>query len=256
MNFLIGYDTDIGLRKSGNQDALVIKTARSPYGRIGLFAVCDGMGGLADGHLASASVVSGLKAWFDKEVRYINFNNLSDSDILFLVNKKIEEINLRVKDYGENKGVSLGTTLTMIFSINDRGFIFQSGDSRAYKIKNGVEQITRDQSYIQREIERGNLTVEESRNHPKKNILLGCIGVKEDIDIDMKSLKVNEGEVYLICSDGLYRKLYDDEICECFTLNNYATLEEINARIKGAINMVKSRKERDNITAIVFKVVK
>ena len=255
MKFLVGYNTDNGIRKKENQDSLVIKTASSPYGRIGLFAVCDGMGGLSSGELASSTVVKGFSKWFDNEISNINFNNIDDLEIFNIIEDKVRELNNKILQYGESKDERLGTTLTLMLTVDRKAYIFQVGDSRVYKIYEKLEQITVDQSFVQREIERGNLTKEEAVNHPKKNVLLQCVGAKKKVVLKMDVLDIKEGQVYLICSDGFYRKLSNKEILEKLKCNNFTSNNQISEKVIELTEMVKSRKELDNITAIVIKLI-
>ena len=94
MNFIVGYHTDVGIRKNVNQDAILIKTAKSPYGRIGLFVICDGMGGLALGEVASSTAVRDISIWFDEklpdslqdqtgEIEIVCFNSSKKHNIVF-----------------------------------------------------------------------------------------------------------------------------------------------------------------------------
>lgn len=254
MKFLVGYHTDNGIKKKENQDALLIKTASSPYGRIGLFAVCDGMGGLSNGELASATVIRGFKEWFDLELPSIKFNEATDDEIFEIIDEKLRELNNKILQYGTSRDERLGTTLTMMLTIDTKAYIFQVGDSRVYKIANGLEQITVDQSFVQREIERGNLTKEEALTHPKKNVLLQCIGAKKRVQVKMDVISIEEGQVYLLCSDGFYRRLREEEILVNLNYNNFDSFNEISNKAKELTELVKSRKEQDNITAIIVKV--
>lgn len=254
MKFLVGYHTDNGIRKKENQDSLLIKTARSPYGRIGLFAVCDGMGGLSAGELASSTVIRGFGEWFDLDLTSINFNEIDDVEIFNIIDDKVRELNNRILQYGESKEERLGTTLTMMLIVDNKGYIFQVGDSRVYRIGKTLEQLTVDQSFVQREIERGNLTKEEALTHPKKNVLLQCVGAKKRVDVKMDVIEIEDEQVYLICSDGFYRRLKEDEIVKSLNYDKFNSSNEISSMAKELTELVKSRKEQDNITAIVVKV--
>lgn len=255
MNFIVGYHTDVGIRKNVNQDAILIKTAKSPYGRIGLFVICDGMGGLSLGEEASSKTIMDIKKWFDEKLPQINLDKVDDEDIYNEIYNLVSCINKEILDFGKIQGKTLGTTLTFFLVVNDKYYIIQVGDSRAYKINNKSIQLTKDQTFVQREVDRGNLTKEEAENHPRRNVLLQCIGARDQVEPVMVTGNVQNEEVYLICSDGFYKKLKEDEIREAFNPLKLNSKEEITNKAKEIIERVKGRNEKDNISAIIFKVI-
>lgn len=252
MNFIIGYHTDVGTRKNINQDSLLIKTAKSPYGRIGMFVICDGMGGLSLGEVASSTAINDISKWFDESLSKINFDVVDSEHIYKEICNLVSYINKKILNFGRVENKTLGTTLTLCLVVNDKYYIAQVGDSRAYKINSEVYQLTKDQTYVQREVDRGNLTKEEAENHPKRNVLLQCIGAREEVEPVLVTGNLEKDEIYLICSDGFYKKLRKDEIKK--ELNNLNSKEKITNKIKEIIESVKERNEKDNISAIIFKV--
>lgn len=253
MNFVVGYHTDVGIRKNVNQDAILIKTAKSPYGRIGLFVICDGMGGLALGEVASSTAVRDISRWFDEKLPNIDFD-IADSEYIYNeLLDLVSSINKKILSFGKKENKNLGTTLTLFLSVNDRYYIMQVGDSRAYRISNEVEQLTKDQTYVQREVDRGNLTKDEAENHPRRNVLLQCIGAREEVEPVMSTGVIGEGEVYIVCSDGFYKKLKEKEILIDFNSLSLDSEKDITSKIEEVIEKVKNRNERDNISAIAFK---
>lgn len=255
MNFIVGYHTDVGIRKSVNQDAMLIKIAKSPYGRIGLFVVCDGMGGLSSGEVASSTAVKDINSWFDEQLPKIDFD-LADSEYIYNeLSCLIFSINKKILSFGRRENKILGTTLTLLLSIDERYYIMQVGDSRIYKVRNIVEQLTKDQTYVQREVDRGNLTKEEAEKHPRRNVLLQCIGAREELEPVMSTGNFEDGEVYVICSDGFYKKLRKEELLNDFNALKINSEEQITSKAKEIIERVKERSEKDNISAIIFKVI-
>lgn len=254
MNFIVGYDTDIGIRKNVNQDAILIKSAKSPYGRIGLFVICDGMGGLSLGEVASSTAVRYISKWFDEEVPNIDFDVVDSEYIYNEISNLISCINKKILSFGESENKTLGTTLTLYLLVNNKYYIMQVGDSRAYKIDSHTYQLTKDQTYVQREVDRGNLTKEEAENHPKRNVLLQCIGAREEVEPVMNTGEIEDNEVYLICSDGFYKRLDEDEISDDLNPSKLNSEDDITVKVKEIVKRVKSRNERDNISAIVVKV--
>jgi serine/threonine protein phosphatase PrpC len=254
MKFTVGYHTDAGLRKKINQDSLLIKTAKSPYGRLGLFIVCDGMGGLSSGELASGTVINGMSKWFDEILSHINFNTVDKDDLYKFICGQVMDLNNKIFEYGIMQNQKLGTTLTLCLFVHNKYYIIQVGDSRAYKIVNNVEQLTKDQTFVQREVDRGNITMEEAINHPRKNVLLQCIGARKEVEPVMVTGELKGNEVFLICSDGFYRKLSNNEILNELRWSNLNNSEQIKSKTKNFIDLVKNREERDNITGLIVKV--
>ncbi|VYT86296.1 serine/threonine-protein phosphatase [Clostridium tertium] len=251
MRVKIDYYTDKGLVKDNNQDALIIKIAKSKYGRIGMFGVCDGMGGLSSGEIASSTVVRGLSIWFDNEFSDIDFLNITDDEIFTLINDQISLINEKIINYGIEKGEQLGTTLSLLIIVSNKYYICQVGDSRIYLIQDNIYQLTKDQTFVQREIDNGNLTKEEGSKHYKRNVLLQCIGVRKDIEPVYSIGEVKEFDKYLLASDGLYKSVDDLEF------KNYIYNKEINESnsiSRDMVNLSMARGERDNITSIIVEV--
>lgn len=256
MDFLTAYHTDKGIRKKINQDGLLINVAKTSKGKVALFAVCDGMGGLQQGELASATVIRGLKNWFDNELKeLINSENINgEGAILLNLEEYIKELNEKILKYGEENNVKLGTTVTALLTVYDNYYIFHIGDSRAYKVENGLIQLTNDHTLVSREVSRGNLTAEEAKIHPRKNVLLQCIGATRVIDPQIVSGKLKINTFYILCSDGFYHKISDLEVLNKLNKNINTEKEMKNIAIE-LVELVKSRKELDNITAMIIKAI-
>lgn len=251
MKFKVDYYTDKGLIKDNNQDALIIKTAKSKYGRIGMFGVCDGMGGLSSGEIASSTVVRGLSIWVDKEFSNIDFLTITNEEIFTLINEQVSLLNEKIINYGIEKGKQLGTTLSLLIIVRDKYYICQVGDSRIYLIRNNISQLTKDQTFVQREIDNGNLTKEEGRKHNKRNVLLQCIGVRKDMAPVYTTGEVQELDKYLLASDGLYKSVDDLEFNKYISNNEISGSNNISRDI---VNLSMARGERDNITSIIVEV--
>ena len=162
MKILSAYYSDIGISKKVNQDSLLIKEADTPLGKV-LFAVlCDGMGGLKKGEVASASAIEGCARWFCDTFPHL-LNHFSVQSTVVSMKELFEVINERIHHYGSQNDIELGTTLTAFLLVGTEDFIIgHIGDSRVYRIKHRVSQLTEDHTFVEREVKNGRLTRQEA----------------------------------------------------------------------------------------------
>lgn len=255
MEFLTAYHTDIGIRKKTNQDALLIKTAQTSKGKAGLFVICDGMGGLSQGELASSTVIRGLSQWFEKELPKIILSSNFKNSIKARLDEHIRLLNNKIVSYGEGANLRLGTTLTALLVVADKYYIFHVGDSRAYKIDNKLVKITDDHSLVAREVSLGHITEEEARVHPRRNVLLQCVGATRAISTSFYTGEIQQNSVFMLCCDGFYHELSNEELYKYLHPSNFKNEEEMRVRGKELVELVKHRKETDNITVLLVKIV-
>lgn len=256
MKYLVSYNTSVGIKKNVNQDALCIKRAKSDEKEYLLAVICDGMGGLSSGELASATVIRYFASWFEKDFPYM-ISGLSAEQVKKVWRDSIHTLNQKLWNYGKENYKQLGTTLTAVLFLPDGRFITgHVGDTRQYCINaNGVRQITEDQTFIAREIKRGNMTPEQAMNDPRRNVLLQCIGASGDVAPEFYEGMVTEGDYYLLCSDGFRHVLKEEEIHNAIMNGKLDTEDKISECIGKLIQMNESRGENDNITAVLVKVL-
>ena len=233
----------------------MIIEARSDFGDILLTVVCDGMGGLAKGEVASSTVIKAFAKWFEEDLKAILTMGGNMEDRIFGEwNDIIVKCNHRIASYSKTIGAGMGTTLNAILFLQGRYYIVNVGDTRAYRITDNLYQLTKDQTYVQREIEMGRMTVEEAKVSPRRNVLLQCVGASEFIAPEFSSGGLIPGEVYMQCSDGFRHLITPDEIYQY--LNPQALVNE-QAMIENATYLTelnKYRLENDNITVLMVKV--
>ncbi|WP_117168167.1 PP2C family protein-serine/threonine phosphatase [Paraliobacillus sediminis] len=254
MDFITGYYSSIGQNKQANQDALLIKTADTSKGKVGIFIVCDGMGGLTQGELASATVVRGMSDWFSLTLPVLLQSDDYSSSIQQSLDARINLLNEKIIAYGQDNQVQLGTTITAFLVIDTHYYIVQIGDSRAYVITDSPQQLTEDQSLVAREVARGNIPKEEAQNHPKRHVLLQCIGVNNTIDVVISTGTLTQGMSFLLCTDGFYHKLKEEEFVAKLSDPTIQTKETGEAILKSLVDLVKQRGEVDDISALYIKV--
>jgi protein phosphatase len=214
----------------------------------GVFIVADGMGGHAAGEVASEMAVQIIARGLD------GILGKTDTDAAQIMSNAIiqsnAEIYQRTMDEPEKRG--MGTTATAMVINGNRFILGQVGDSRAYVYRETqLAQVTKDHSYVQEQVDAGNLTPEQARTHPYSNVITRCVGANADVIPDIYLGTVETEDVILLASDGLTGMLEDQELL--------AILEEAEAPAKTVDNLVSEANRRgglDNITVIVVRIDK
>lgn len=253
MNFLISADTDIGTTKSTNQDSLSVKVIQTPQGRMAFGILCDGMGGLEKGEVASASVIRAFDMWVRECLPSLSDLPFEDSVIQLEWERIIREQNELLHSYGARSNVSLGTTAVILLVTERKYYVMNVGDSRAYLIGNSLTQLTKDQTFIMREMELGNMTPEQAAQDPRRNILLQCIGASDNVYPDMLVGEVCPGMSYLLCSDGFRHEITPEEMFRELSAAKMTDEQAIRQRLRNLIDLNKERQERDNISALLIR---
>lgn len=254
MHYLAAAETDIGIKKQTNQDSILIKHGESERGEVLLAVICDGMGGLEKGELASATVIRAFADWFDEDLPY-ELRNPNPQVIGGKCSLLLKDLNLKISEYGKSQGVRMGTTFTGILLIEDMYIVLHIGDTRLYHIDTSIEQLTTDQTFVEREINRGTLSIEQARTDKRRNMLLQCIGASEKIEPEQLTGKVVPG-TYMLCSDGFRHKISSDEIYEKFKPSAVVNKEMMHKNARFLIDTAKSRQEKDNISVILIRADK
>ena len=253
MEFLTCAVSDIGAVRKNNEDSLALFTADTPIGAVVFAAVCDGMGGLQKGELASAAVVRDYASWFENEFPALSRRGFADRDIRRDWTAIAIAAGRRISDHAAEIGAPIGTTATVMLLTQERYYIMNIGDSRAYEICSGARAMTEDQSFVAREVRCGRMTPEQALTDPRRNMLLQCIGASEEPEPDMYFGTPKYDAVYMLCSDGMCHEITGEEmdaflgahvsVSEAAMEKNLCALRELN----------KSRGERDNMTAVLVR---
>lgn len=252
MDYIAAADTDIGITKQVNQDSVCVKTARCPQGKAALIMVCDGMGGLSKGELASAAVIRSFSDWFEYDLPY-ELENWSWKKAGKDVENRLRRLNDKIVGHGQKHGIQLGTTCTGILAFNSGMMTFHVGDSRIYKLSGSLDILTEDHTFVNREVKRGNMTPEEALKDPRRNALTQCVGVTGSVTPDISFGSIDFGANYMICSDGFRHVITEEEIYKNLSPNRVTTKSAMQAKLRGLIDTVKKREERDNISAVMFR---
>ena len=229
--------TDVGLHREHNEDAFVWRPDA------GVFAVADGMGGHAAGEVASRIAASVIEAWQPHGNADANARSLSEA-----VTRANREILRHAQNHPECSG--MGTTLTTMYLKDSSAIVAHVGDSRLYRLNGGrLEQITRDHTWVQDQVDRGALSAREARVHPMSSILTRALGTDEAVAVDAFDVPVSPGDKLLLCSDGLNGMIDDAQIAD--VLSTAGSVEDIARQLIAQAN---SFGGRDNITVVVVQV--
>ncbi|MBQ7132691.1 MAG: serine/threonine-protein phosphatase [Oscillospiraceae bacterium] len=253
MDYIAAASTDIGISKSTNQDSFGVKVLDTEIGRVVFAVLCDGMGGLSKGEVASATVVDAFNKWALGRLPVLCASGLSDNSVSMEWNNIIVECNEKIKLYGKRCGVSLGTTVTALLLTPTRYFIANVGDTRAYEIYSSVSTLTNDQTVVAREVSLGNITQEQAKTDPRRSVLLQCVGASDSVYPDFFFGDIKTNAVYMLCSDGFRHEISEQEIYSFLNPNVMCEREQMTRNMNSLIEMNKQRQERDNITVVTIR---
>ena len=239
----IAAKTDIGHQRSENQDSY--RAGRQSDDTVWA-AVCDGMGGAKGGKVASTIASATLEEWF---IEHIDDTRTAE-DVRECMVEGIRLANSAIYATSmDNADLSgMGTTVVCVVVRGDEMQVAHVGDSRVYLLRDGVMRLlTRDHSIVQQLLEDGSITEQEAFNHPKRNILTRVLGVDDDVLVDWMRVPVREGDIALLCSDGLSTYVPDAEIEH--VLNTTSFYEMPDALIEKALDAGGV----DNVTVLLVK---
>lgn len=261
IHYMATAQTDIGLVKQVNQDSLTVKVVDTPLGEVTLAVMCDGMGGLTKGELASAIVVRAFETWFMEKLPY-QIKGLTVEMLRTEWERLVIDCNNRIRKQGSQ---NMGTTLTAMLFYAEAYYIIHVGDCRAYELTSEVFQLTKDQTFVEREVASGRMTREQARTDSRRNVLLQCIGVKEEVEPEFMTGKLVPGACYLLCSDGFRHEVSRKEMLDAVEEKTWRPVQkqQSESEIMDGMKMVldtliekaKERGERDNISAILIQTL-
>lgn len=253
MNFIVSATTDIGLTKSTNQDSYSVRVFSTPQGKVAMAVLCDGMGGLSKGEVASASLVNAFWKWADNRLPVLCEKEMTDAEIRAEWVGIATEYNEKIKAYAASCGTNMGTTATVLMLTEKRYYIMNVGDTRAYEIEDGLTILTKDQTVVAREVELGHLTPEEAETDSRRSVLLQCIGASEEVYPDMFFGDTKLNAVYMLCSDGFRHEITAEEIHQYLNPNVMLDAEGMKQNMDALIDLNKQRQERDNISVVSIR---
>lgn len=222
--------TNVGKVRKNNEDSLLVAEPN-------IFVAADGMGGAAAGEIASQMLIDTVKDFLSKVPEPLDEKILSKAIL-----KSNAEILREAKNNLNLRG--MGTTATILHIYKNVAYFAHVGDSRLYRLKNSeLEQMTQDHSYVESLVRNGDITPEQAKVHPMKNILTQAVGAMEDIEVETGSFKIDGGEKFLLCTDGLTNMVDDSDIAKILSVSENPAEDLIQAALEGG--------GHDNVTAVV-----
>lgn len=231
--------TDVGKIRQVNQD--YIFTSKDPVGNLpNLFVVADGMGGHAAGDFASHYGVAALVAEIKKDD---NFNPVK------IIRNGMTAANAAIFDAAirDPNMAGMGTTMVAASVAGDYLYIANVGDSRLYVAEDKLVQVTQDHSLIAEMVRLGELEPEDAKHHPDKNIITRAVGTEDTVQVDFFDMKLEKGQTFLMCSDGLSNMVDSEEIYRILT----AALRDGADPAQQLVDAANEAGGKDNIAAIV-----
>jgi serine/threonine protein phosphatase PrpC len=241
-NIRVASISDRGLseKRPLNEDSFLADAERR------IFAVADGVGGAEAGEVASQTAVEVL----DQAFRH----RLTDGDdVEDLMELAIQRANASIHQMSNEhpRFSMMATTIVALHLDGSRATIGHVGDSRLYRVTpdGGIHRETRDHSVVEEEVQAGRMTPEQAANHPSKNVISRALGAEGSVEVDMKTIEVEEGTSFLLCSDGITRHISDNELRGLLTSSQppEAVCEELKERCY-------ERGAEDNLTAVIVQI--
>jgi serine/threonine protein phosphatase PrpC len=246
--------TDIGTTKETNQDAYCLKVVEAQEGGVAFGIVCDGVGGLASGELASAHVIHVFSRWFNEDLPSMIWPP-DEHTIAMRWEALLSECNARILAYSEKTNAKMGTTASTILVRASGDYVLAHiGDSRIYEIGDGVKLLTKDHTVVAEAVDAKRLTPEQARDDPRKHVLTRCVGTAPTLKPEMRTGKASRNSFILVCSDGLYNRVEDRELGMLAPQLRSASQKTMNGVLEGLVKTCKERGEKDNITALLIRL--
>ena len=225
-----GFATDIGISREKNEDSIILQAIEQQGEWFAVGAVCDGIGGLEQGEVASRLIISELKGWFEKISRWINIAQMDGNTLFSQLILDVQVWNRKVCEYCAIHRIKSGTTLSLLMILRNQYYIIHVGDSRIYRYNGFMEQLTQDE-------------VTEKNG---KSYLNNFIGKSKQLKYTTASGKLCSGDVFLYCSDGFYHRFTQNDMEKM--MEKYRICGSVYRICVDGIKLMEERMEKDNIS--------
>jgi serine/threonine protein phosphatase PrpC len=238
--------TDVGHVRSKNEDSILVNEDEN------VWIIADGMGGHHAGDFASQTITNNLSL-------FKQHASLDDSILLLEENILNSNSIIRKKSYKLGRNATIGSTVVCVYIWNNFLFTFWAGDSRLYRFRDAtLERLTEDHSYVEELVRMGKIEAEDAEDHPAANVedhpaanvVLKAVGIDDNLCMDFEYFNLQEGDIYIICSDGLYKDLAESKIGPIIESNSEDMTELSQALLASSLDAGGT----DNTSIITMKV--
>lgn len=250
MQYEFAFCTDKGKQRKNNQDSLLLKRAVWGGEEVLLAVLCDGMGGLTKGELASAAAVRAFSGWFVQDLPGLLGRPEGGQRLFASWERLLRKLNSDIGEYGQRHGILLGTTVTGMLFLGGQYYIVHVGDCRVYEIGERIVQLTKDQTLVQQEVDQGRLTREEARKDAGSHVLLQCVGASPGVRPVFGSGRLRAGVLYLLCCDGFWHAVSPGELLAAWDPERVKSRTDLKRQLKGLVSLNRARGEQDNISVL------
>jgi protein phosphatase len=250
MHIEVAGHTHVGMKRNHNEDSFLVLTEES------LLCVADGMGGHSSGEVASKMAVEELAEFFrltsrDQEATWPykmdKSRNYDENRLATAI--KLANVRIYEKAVTENKYKGMGTTIVTVHFASSSVYVAHVGDSRVYAFRDGeLRQMTEDHSLLNDYLKAKKLTPEEIEAFPHKNVIVRALGMKDTVQVDVGRMEPREGDIYLLCSDGLSGMVPDERIAEILS-----TVPNLDEACQKLIDHANSAGGNDNVTCVLAR---
>ena len=243
--------SDVGKKRGHNEDHLLLAP------ELGLFIVCDGMGGHAAGEVASKVAVDAINEFVvltsgDEEITWpfgldenISYDGNRLKTAIRFANRKVLEA---TRERSEYEGMA--TTVAAVLVDGKSANLGHVGDSRVYLVRDGrIDQLTSDHSWVNEQIQSGVISADQARSHPLRNVVTRALGGKPDLQVDMQVHKIEPGDLLLLCSDGLTTMIADEDIARVIGEAG----GDVEKAARALVAAANTRGGEDNITVLLLR---
>ena len=242
--------TDVGMKREHNEDSYLINED------LGLYVVCDGMGGAAGGEIASRMAVDTIVERMSADLSPNPGAELEGNGGRERLHAAIAEANRIVLERAERESnlYGMGTTLVALLLENSHALVAHAGDSRCYLLRGGkLERVTQDHSLVDEQMRLGAMTAEEAERSPLRSVITRAIGTQPSITEDVAVIEPQPGDVFLLCSDGLTREVDDEDIARILNSESDAG-NDLDRAAQALVDAANEAGGRDNVTALAVRI--
>ena len=224
--------------RTKNEDSILVNADEN------VWIVADGMGGHHAGDFASQTITNNLSLFKQHE-------SLDDSILLLEENILNSNSIIRKKSYKLGRNATIGSTVVCVYVWNNFLFTFWAGDSRLYRFRDGeLERLTEDHSYVEELVRMGKIEARDAEEHPAANVVLKAVGIDDNLCMDFEYFELQDSDIYVICTDGLYKDLEEEKLTPIIESNT----EDMTGLSEALLESALDAGGTDNTSIIAMKV--